>query len=184
MKKIIITLLCLAATVFAYNLLTNADFEQPLTEGWIQDHTSTSYAIDRATNYDPDPDYEARVYTGTGSGYAVLYQVVDIPATDIDFSCKAKLYAYDNHTSAWCGAALRISYLNSSGSQLGETRICYKSTQCPWSNSSTMHVITTADSLWHDYSFNIDDELTNLPGVNPTQVAKIKISLFDSTYHC
>ncbi|GAI64590.1 unnamed protein product, partial [marine sediment metagenome] len=33
-------------------------------------------------------------------------------------------------------------------------------------------------------AFNIDDELTNLPGVTPSDIKKIQISLLDSTYHC
>jgi hypothetical protein len=172
------------AVSYARGLLTNGDFEQNLTIGWTEDHTSTNYLINRATNYDPDPNYEAQVYQGTGSGYAMLYQAVDIPSTDLAFTADVKLYAYDNHGSAWCGAALIIFYLNASGARLGDTRICARSPQCPWANSSTRHIIDATDSLWHNYAFNINDELSNLPGVNPSNVAKIQIALFDSTYHC
>ena len=184
MIRNIITMLILIGIGWA-NLLTNPDFEQPITTGWTQAYTTVSYTIDRQTTYQPDPDYEAGVQTGSGSGYATLYQTVDIPSTNVNFSADVKVYAYDNHSSAWAGAAIQIVYLNSSGTRLGETRIFYGSTQCPWTNSSTMHAISAIDSLWHTYSFNVASELsTYLPGVNPANVARIKVALFDSTYHC
>jgi len=165
-------------------LLTNGEFELDLSTGWLQATSGSNVTINRATTYDPDPDYEAYVYKGSGSGYARLYQVVDIPSTDLEFSVTAKVYAYDNHSSAWCGAAVVIAYLDEDGLLLGDTRICDRSTQCPWTNTSTHHIIPAVDSFWHDYAFNIDDELGNLTGVNPADVKKIKVSLFDSTYHC
>lgn len=168
----------------AGTFLANGDFEQDLTVGWFEKLNGLNITINRGTGYDQDPDYEAYVYKGTGGGYAKLYQVATVPITDLEFSANAKLYAYDNHASAWCGAAVMISYLNSIGSVLGETMICARSTQCPWTNTTTRHIIPAPDSLWHNYSFNINDELGNLPGIDPTDVNKIEISLFDSIYHC
>lgn len=184
MKKLLVLTVIICSGLFGANLLTNGAFEQPLSTGWLQATSGVNVTINRATTYDPDPDYEAYVYKGSGSGYARLYQVVDIPSTDIDFSVNAKLYAWDNHASAWTGACLLISYLNESNSLLGATRICARSQGCPWNNSSTHHLINAVDSLWHNYAFNIDDELTNLPGVTPSAIKKIQISLLDSTYHC
>lgn len=184
MRRLLVLLLIICAGLFGENLLTNGAFEQPLSTGWLQATSGSNVTINRATTYDPDPDYEAYVYKGSGSGYARLYQVVDIPSTDIDFSINTKLYAWDNHASAWTGACVLISYLNESNSLLGATRICARSPGCPWSSSSTHHLIDAADSLWHNYAFNIDDELTNLPGVTPSAIKKIQISLLDSTYHC
>ena len=183
MKHTVIILLSIALAN-AGVLLTNGDIELDLDTGWSQSSSGVNVTIDRATTYDPDPDYEAQVYKGTGSGYARLFQAVDIPTTDLEFSVYAKVYAYDNHTTAWCGAGVIISYLNENGSLLGDTRICMRSTQCPWSNSATRHIIEATDSMWHNYAFNIDAELTNLPGVNPANVKKIEVALFDSTYHC
>jgi len=183
MKHIIIILLS-GAIANAGVLLTNGDIELDLSIGWSQASSGASIIIDRATTYDPDPNYEAQVYKGTGSGYARLFQMVDIPTTDLEFSVYAKIYAYDNSSTAWCGAGVIISYLNENGSLLGDTRICMLSTECPWSNSSTRHIIQASDSLWHNYAFNIDNELTNLTGINPSDVKKIEVALFDSTYHC
>jgi hypothetical protein len=182
--KYIITILLGAAIAHAGVLLTNGDMELDLGTGWSQASSGASVTINRATTYDPDPDYEAQVYKGSGSGYARLFQIVNIPTTDLEFSVSAKIYAYDNHSTAWCGAGVIISYLNENGSLLGDTRICMLSTQCPWSNSPTRHIIQTTDSMWHNYAFNIDNELADLSGVNPSLVKKIGVALFDSTYHC
>lgn len=184
MKYIIVMTVVVASFIFADNLVTNGDFEQELTTGWLEYSGGITDSITRATTYDPDPDYEAFVYRASEGGYSKLYQIIDIPSTDLDFSVNAKLYAYDNHTTAWTGASVMISYLNNSGFVLGTTRICARSTQCPWNNSSTMHIIAAVDSFWHNYSFNIETELANLSAVNPTDVRKIEIALFDSTYHC
>lgn len=183
MKKFVIILTMISFSA-AGVLLTNGDFEQALTVGWQAASGGSNVYIDRSVSYDPDADYEARAEKGDGSGYAKLYQTVDIPTTDLDFSCHTKMWAYDNHSTAWCGAAIRIFYQDASSSILGETMICMRSTQCPWNNTSTRHVIPVTDSLWHDYSFNIDDELTNLSGVNPAQIAKIQVALYDTCYDC
>lgn len=169
-------------------LLTNGDFEQPLTTGWFQTASGPYTTINRATDYDPDPDYEAFVYKGILNGYARLYQVIDIldfPLTDLEFSVNTKLYAWDNHIIAWAGAAVVISYIDESDSLLGDTKICARSTQCPWTNTSTCHIIEPPDSLWHNYAFNINDELTNFTGINPSAIKKIEISLLATVgSHC
>ncbi len=168
-------------------LLTNGDFEQPFTEGWLKTKSGFNTAFERATNYDPDPDYEVYVYKGSDHGYARLYQITnmgDMPVAEIDFSVQAKLYAYDNDPEAFTGAAVELMYLDGAGGYLGNTKICARSTQCPWTNTSTQHIIPASGSGWYNYAFNINDEIGNLPGVNPADVKKIQVSLLDSTYHC
>ncbi len=164
------------------NLLTNGNFEQPLTTGWLIDTNATNLLINRATNYDPDPDFEAQVYKWTGTGYAKLYQRVDIPSVQLLFSCNTKLIATTTSSTCWAGTALVIGYLNSANTKLGETMICAKTPNCPWQNTSTRHLIIAPDTLWRNYGFNISDELTNLPGVNPSQVVKIEIALYSECY--
>jgi len=171
-------------SVSSGTLLTNGDFEQPFTTGWQQASSGSYVVIDRATSYDPDPDHEARCEKGDGTGFACLYQTVDVPSTNLIFSCIAKVYAYDNHPTAWCGAAVRIFYMNAASTKLGETMICMRSTQNPWNDTSTRHLIIASDSLWHTYTFNVDNELTNLPGVDPSQIAKMQIALYDTCYDC
>ncbi|MEO0183521.1 MAG: hypothetical protein ABIL40_08610, partial [candidate division WOR-3 bacterium] len=95
MRTIVITLIPFVCAL-AQNLLVNGDFEQDISVGWTKDTSGYSIYIDRATDYEPDPDYELRVEKQTGSGYARVKQIVDIPSVNnIAFSVKAKLYAYD-----------------------------------------------------------------------------------------
>ena len=177
--------LLITAPAFCLELTVNGDFEDPLTTGWDQIIGAVSYSITRSTHYDPDPDYEARVNQGTGSGYVRVFQVFTVPSTDLDFSANLKLYAWDNDPSdPWAGAALIVSYHDDFENLLGETFICIYSDNCPWINTSTRHLIVAADSSWHAYSFNIDTELGNLPGVNPADIEKVKVSLYTQTYHC
>ncbi len=182
---IIIFSFLFSAQVTGIELITNGDFEEQLTTGWEQATSGADIIINRATSYDPDPDYEAYAYKGTGSGYARLLQLMNvIPSTDIDFTCNAKLYAWDNYIDAWAGAAVVISYLNENSLLLGETYICFRSDGCPWTNTPTCHIIAAVDSFWHNYAFNIDDELTNLSGVNPQDIKKIKVSLYSEGHWC
>lgn len=181
---IVLLLLFVSIHIQAGELITNGDFEQPLTEGWDEIRVGSNITINRGTGYDPDPDYEANVYKGTGSGFAKLYQIVDIPAIHLDFTVNAELYAYDNSSSAWAGAAVMLSYMDEDENVLGITYICYRSPGCPWTNTSTTHVIPASNSSWNNYSFNIEDELTNLSGVDPLQVKKIEVSLLSQGSWC
>ncbi len=185
MRKYIIVMVIIAGLMFAENLLVNGDFEAPITTGWQSAQSGSNVTIDRATTYDPDPDYEAQSKKGYGSGYAKLYQVVDVATTDLLFTIDALLYAYDNNadTSCWAAAAVIISYKNSVNTVLGETRICSYTTPCSWQSTSTCHLIHAPNNVWQNHSFNIDDELTNLPGVNPAQISKIEVSLYGNTLH-
>lgn len=188
MKKHLTAIVVMTSFAFASQFLTNGDFEEPLTVGWLQSVYGSNTIINRATDYDPDPDYEAYVYKygygTTGSGHARLYQTVEIPTTYIDFMVNAKIYAHDNHASAWCGAAVVIAYLSESNTLLGETRICARSVGCPWQNTATLHIISVPDSFWHSYSFNVHTELGNLPSADPSAVKKIQVALFDTTLSC
>lgn len=177
MKKYFITILALVGFAFASQFLINGDFEEPLTIGWLQSLYGSMGSINRDPGYDPDPDYEACVYKGTGDGFAKLYQTVGVPTTDLEFSANAKMYAESDWATCWAGAAVVISYLNESDSLLGETMICYRSLACPWTNNDRRHIIAATDSLWHNYAFNIDDELVNLSGVNAANITRIEVSL-------
>ena len=179
------SLLLLVVFASAGALLTNGDFEQDLGVGWQQLSSGSNVTINRGTAYDPDPDYEVFLEKGTGSGYAKLMQIVSIPTTDLEFAIDAKLYSYDNNedTLCWAGAAVIVAYLDESGSLLGCTQICSHTEPCPWENSSTMHLMEIQDTMWHDFAFNIDYELDYLPGITPSEIAKIAVVLFDTTDH-
>jgi len=172
----------------AQELVVNGDFELDISTGWSIDSLEgmTPYldTIDRDTSFNPDPGYEARVKK-YDSAHAKLYQIFDVATTNLAFGIKTKLYAAElNQATTWAGAAIVLSYMNDSGTVLGETRICYKTIHSPWVDSPTMHLIVAPDSNWNVYSFNVNDELTNLPGVNPLEIAKVRVALFDTTDGC
>jgi hypothetical protein len=184
MKRFLV-LIVLTGISAASNYVSNGDFEQALSVGWTQTMSGGGTTILRGTTYQPDPDYEVYVYKATGTtGYAQLWQIVDIPTCNMDFSFSAKVYAWDNYNGAWAGAAVVIVYLDNSNTSLGETRICQWSYNCPWTSGADCHIVQVTDSLWHDYSFNLIDELANVPAVDPNEVAKIKITLDAEVVHC
>ena len=172
----------------AQQLLVNGDFELDLSSGWsidsIEGMTPYLDTLDRDTSFNPDPGYEARVKK-YDSAHAKLYQTVDVASTNLAFGIKTKLYAVElNQATTWAGAAIVLSYMNDSSTVLGETRICYMTIHCPWVDGPTLHLILAPDPNWNVYSFNVNDELTNLPGVNPLEIAQVKVALFDTTNGC
>jgi hypothetical protein len=185
MRKLAICLIIIIGLGSASTLLENGAFEQELSTGWLSYTFSALDTVTRGTGYDGDPDFELYVYRDFGSGYCKVWQTVDIPTTDLSFSVNAKLWAYDNDadTLCWAAAAIQVFYLNQSGAILGETRIGYKTAPCPWASTSTLHLIDVADNNWHNYAFNINAELANLPGVTPSMVKKIQVAAFDTTAH-
>ena len=159
-------------------LIVNGDFEAPLSEGWSQIMSGAGVMqITRGTGYDPDPDYEVYLHKGDGTGYTEISQLAYIPHTDLEFSVNAKLYAYGTSSQCWSGAAVGLFYLNASDSILGWSKICARTVACPWVGSSSSHVIAATDTQWHNYAFNLNDELDNVPAVNRLDVSKIRVSI-------
>lgn len=188
MSRYLLLLLILFAISNAGRLLTNGDFEYPLSTGWysIFGLANTYDTIDRQTYFHPDPDYEVRVKK-YDAVYAKLSQTVNVPTTNLQFGVSAKLYALEYNPSAtyWAAAAVCLRYLDANGNQLGETRIAHMSPHCPWTNTNTVHIIPVTDpNNWYDYRFNVNNELANLPGVNPSQIRKIQVALLDTTDGC
>ena len=182
------SLLLLVAFGSASVLVTNGDFEQDLNVGWTQAGSGmySTDTIDRQTNFDPDPDYEARVkkYDAT---YAKLYQTIDIPTTDLEFMIDVELYAHEFNSGEpyWATAAVVLYYLDDNDNVLGQTQICYNTPHCPYTNSNVFHIIEIPSANnWYDYSFNIDYELDNLSGIDAGEIAKIQIALYDTTDGC
>jgi hypothetical protein len=167
----------------ADNLVANGGFEMPFAPDWEQSSTALSFSVDRGVAYDPDPDYEAHILQNTGLGWVRLGQTVWIPETDVEFSASINLYSYATST-AWAGAALVIEYLDASEVRLGETRIGNWTHYCAWVDSPDQHLIGMPASTWTNYGFNIDDELENLPAVDPRQVRFLRVSLFTDIYDC
>jgi hypothetical protein len=55
--------------------------------------------------------------------------------------------------------------------------ILRKTPLAPLANSATLHLIEPAGEDWHSYEFIVADELANLSGVNPAQVARLAVRL-------
>ena len=181
---VLITLLLCSVQLFAGEHVVNGEFEDPLSTGWDQKTQGSNFVITRGTGYDPDPDYEAYVKKGTGSGCAELYQIFEIFTTELDFSANLKFNVWDTGASDWAGAALILTYLDANETPLGGTYIARQSSTPQWTNSSTKHVYSVPNTNWNYYAFNIDDEFAYLSGVNKDDVAKIKVSLYAHVYWC
>lgn len=171
-------------------LLTNGNFEEPLHTGWSLyiNYPYVGYdTLDRDISFHPDPDYEVKLRK-FDNYFVRLYQTVEIPSTDLEFSGDAQIRALEYDSiggTSWAVAAFRLTYLDESSNILGETRICHMSPHCPWQNSSTVHLIEVTDpDNWHTYTVNINNELANLPGVNPLEIVKVKVELYDTTNGC
>lgn len=168
---------------WADELLTNGDFEEPLTTGWEQTLVGSDAIINRSTSHHPDPDYEAYAHKGTGDGYARLSQTVPVLGTDLSFAVSAKLSANATST-AWSAAAVVLTYFDENSYPLGETSVCYGSRYCPWESTPTFHMIILDPDVWVDHAFDLDEELTNLPGINPAEIRQIRVSLLAFVDDC
>ncbi len=165
----------------ADNLVVNGDFEQPLGAPWVLYSGGVS-TIERLTDLDPDPDYEVHVDL-PGAGAGRLAQIVPVPDSEIGFSGHLRMHA--QHTGdAWSGAALVLSYLNSAQEVLGETWLGAWTPNCPWEGGPTTHLIGLPDDVWLDWTFNVNEELVELPAVDPQAVRYIQIELYVQAYEC
>ena len=159
-------------------LVQNGDFESEL-DYWTEEvnNNQGSHSITRSTSYRPGPDYSVRVYKYMRY-FARLYQVVDIPSTDVRFSGQARLIASKGTANGYYAyAALILDYRNSAGGSLGRTMILKKVGSYFPENTPTQHIVNVTSNEWEDYSFSIADELDNLTGVDPNEVAAISVIL-------
>ena len=174
--------LLLCGPAYAGELVINGDIEQPLTEGWSQ-FIDGAGLISRATTYDEDPDYEVMVRKTTGSGVVQIMQTISIPTTELQFSASVKMLATAT-SDAWAGSALRLTYIDYHGFTLGHTSICARGGRCPWNDNDTEHYMEVPDATWRDYTFNLNDELLNLPGIDPQQIKDIELALYTVACDC
>ncbi len=67
---------------------------------------------------------------------------------------------------------------------MGETRIYVCTHYCPWEPAADLHLISGSFDIWEDYTFNIEEELANLPAVDPMAVRAVKVALLTDIYDC
>ena len=182
---VLIPIILLVGTLPARELLVNGNFEDPARSTWQWDtfgvfndtgncHLWQSYV------FLPDLDREVCVHKILHQ-WAMLLQTVEVPGTDLNFSVSAMLFAKTERpdTGYYACANVVLSYLDENDSLLGETRIYVHTDSCDWADSPTLHLIHAPDSTsWHNYAFNLNDELNNLSGVNRSQIRRVRVALW------
>jgi hypothetical protein len=171
--------------IFNQQLILNGDFEDSLNYWQLLHGTGYYDTVKVAPFYHPDPDNEVYLYK-YDADYIKLFQTVNIPHIYLRFSFSGKLLAKELNPSApyWAFSSVILEYLDEEANYLGRTMFIYKTPHCSVANNERQHLIEITDTLWNDYQINLFEELANLPGINPFDVKKIRVALFDSTNGC
>jgi hypothetical protein len=177
-KLVLISVLLLAAFAFGQELLVNGDFEQDLAVGWTRiDSGTVTHEVARDVGYEPDPDYEAYVYTYDNPGSTILIQTVEVPSSLLELSFRAAFAESAGSSTCWPAACVSVFYYNATDALLGESKYYY-STYANWTSSPTLSLHQVTDPAWTQYSLNIEQELaTNLTGVDPAQISKVGVAM-------
>jgi hypothetical protein len=173
-----------AAGASGLELVANGDFESDFAPAWEQSTSGTAVWIERGIGFDADPDYEARVRKGTGNGRGKLSQSFNVPGTNLRFSARLLASATASSTDIWAAGVLMLSYQDPAGNVLGRTAIGATTHGCPWTDGDTFHLLGSPTGAWQDWSFTLDDELANLPGVDPSQVRRLEVALLVEATDC
>jgi hypothetical protein len=177
--KVTVVLLAAAAALSAANLIRNGRFEDGLS-GWDLrvDSVEGSWVAMTSPEFEPDIDREVLVekllrYSTT------LSQSVALTTLDTRFAFRTRLYAYVvADTGVYHAyASVTLEYQDAAGTDLGRTMVLRKTARSPLVNTATRHLIPAPDEAWQAYEFVVRDELANLPGVNPAEVARVAVRL-------
>lgn len=163
-------------------LTVNGDIELPLAVGWEVDAAGEGLSIMRGNNYDHDPDVEVNMVCDEGYGEAFIQQLVILPETNVHFSVELSTMAEDGAT-AWCVAGLMITYRDGGTAPVGRTFLGSRSPNCIWESDGDFHLIDTTED-WNTWSFWLNDELENLPAVDPARVHSIELKLYIFADNC
>ena len=186
MQRILLTsalLLMFAGPAAATQYLVNGDFEQPLNVGWIDTANVEvgTYSFERSDTFgQPSPGYAAKAYKMLAR-YASIRQTVDVPDVNLTLNLDARLKIGGGSSTCWPVASVWARYADSSGLELGNTRIYLHNQYCTWAKSDTVSLIQVSDTTgaWNHYTLNLKQELAgHLAGINPDAVKKITIDLF------
>jgi len=183
LKNLLIFLTVTFSLSLSQELLLNGNFEQDLSIGWTRtDSGYGTHQVLRGTEYQPDPDYEAWVYQYDNPGWTRLSQRVEVPGVALQLSFWAKFAESGGTSTCWPAACFQVCYYDADANLLGETRYFY-STYATWTPSPVLSLYRITNPDWNRYELNIADELTsNLPGVNPSDVAFVEVALWSYTY--
>jgi hypothetical protein len=172
----------LAGLAGATELLVNGDFEQPLAVGWhdtIYNAAGDGYFERTDTLGQPTLGYAVRVHKYLAS-FACLDQTVNVSNASLTFGFDGRLRIGGGSNTCWPACAVILRYLNGAGTELGNTKFVVHNEFCNWANSDTAHLIeVNPPEQWLSLSVNVAQELSSyLIGVNPADVARIRIELF------
>ena len=154
--------------------LTNGDFSQPLTQGWV------TQAEDLVGTHSITATADSGVVVRKEMcGNATLVQDVALKTTELIISTRVRFSCRATKPDYYATASLRVGYLDSDGKQLGETRVYRAAGTPPWKASNALHLVAINDTgEWRDYTLNMGQELrTYLTDVDPTQVKRLRLSL-------
>jgi hypothetical protein len=181
MHRAVLLLLILALGLgLGADLVRNGTFEGNL-QYWNVEYDSPDssgvWQVLIGTAYDPDPDKEVYIYK-FNRNYARIRQTVTPTTLNAQFSASAKLLATElTGMGWWAYASVTIEYRGQFNVLLGRTMIIRKTPWCTIRDDSTRHLIVVTSDGWENYSFNLAEELLNLPGVNPNDIATIDLVL-------
>lgn len=177
----VLSVLLLAAGASA-ELVVNGGFELPLDVGWqdtIHD-LGGEYRIEQSdTLGQPQPGLAVEVYKYLAD-FASLYQVIDIPSTDLVLEFDGRFSINGGSSTCWPVASFWVRYLNAAGTELGSSRFYLPSEFCDWASSPTVSLVRiTQAGAWEHHRLDIADELsTRLTGINPADVNKVCLDLY------
>lgn len=179
---LLIGVLAFCGIAAATELIVNGDFEQTLDVGWTDSvvGTSGSFFFERTdTLGQPSSGFAGRAYKYLAS-YASLSQTVDVPDVNLNFSLYGRLRIGGGSSTCWPVAAIILRYLNSSGAELGNTKMYIHTEYSTWANSDTAHLIEiNTPETWETYGLDVAQEIASfLPGVNSSEVGKVTIELY------
>jgi uncharacterized protein (DUF779 family) len=172
----------LAVATPASNLLVNGDFEQPLDVGWAD----TAFNLAGEARFQqsdtlgqPSPGLAAKVYK-TLADCAMLSQTVDVPSANLSLQFDGRLAIGGGSSTCWPVAAFMVRYLDAAGVSLGNTRIYLHDQYCTWERKDTQSLIeVNTPGVWTPFTLDIASELsTNLPGIDPASVRRVRFDLF------
>ncbi len=168
--------------VASADLLSNGDFEQPLDVGWTQDvrETAGDHHFERTdTLGQPVPGYTGQAYKYLAQ-HACLYQAVEVPSVELELAFDGRFQLGGGSNTCWPAAALVVCYRDQDDAELGKTMYVLRTEYCTWEDSDTLHLIDIEDpGVWAGYRLEIARELAdNLAGINPGDVAKLRIELY------
>ena len=187
--RIVVMCVVIALAAYSQELLINGDFEDPHGKGWdtvssISDTGMVTHSIE--TEGVLKLSLSGACYT-TGSSLKAS-QVVDVQGLELEgltFSAKKR---FSSHAIEGMNiTSIIISYISNSGIPLGSTKLFQFSSiqgvpinNVGWLNELNQNSYSISDSVWDTISLNVGNEITQIGTINPEDIAKVEVMIFDT----